>query len=273
MKFGLSTYFLVKMRFKDVVKYIVSSGFNTIELSCEIPHILEIDKDVLKYLGELRSEGIDLSMHAPFLEINFGSFFEDVRRYSKKRIVDAINMAGTIGCDPLVIHPCYTFVKDKSKPIESKTRDNFIADLSDILRIANDRGIRIALENVHMPFFFFYNMDDFKALNEVFPTLGIALDLGHAYITKRTEGIDNPEDSIIEDIKYVGMDNIFHVHLHNNYGFKDEHLFLNGDMDTKRIISFLNKKDYNGKIIIESSDPELYGMDTVLKKIEELKDY
>ncbi|HOV90610.1 MAG TPA: sugar phosphate isomerase/epimerase family protein [Syntrophorhabdaceae bacterium] len=272
MNFGLSTYFLVKMRFRDALKHIISSGFNTIELSLEIPHVLEIDRDVINYLKYLRSDGIDFSMHAPFLEINLGSFFEDVRRYSKKRIIHAINTACAIGCNPVVIHPCYTFVKDKSKSIEAETRENFIQDLKEVLELAYENGIKIALENVHMPFFFFYNMDDFKALKEIIPGLGIALDLGHAFIAKRTEGIDNPEQSIIEDIEYIGMENIFHVHLHNNYGSKDEHLFLHGDMDIKQIISFLKTKDYSEKIIIESSDPELYGMDSVLKKIEELKD-
>lgn len=270
MNFGLSTYFLVKKNIREVVKYIVSSGFKTVEISCEIPHFLQMNKGFFSYLKSLRGEGIEFSLHAPFLEINLGSYFEDVRRYSKSRILKSLDIAEKIGCNPVVVHPCYTFVKDKSKAIEEKTMDNFITDLREVVRVANNKGLEIALENVHMPFFFFYKIEDFKNLQKIIPELGIAFDLGHAYIAKCSEGNKNPEESIIEDIRLAGMENISHIHLHNNSGIRDDHQFLEGNMDVEKITDFIEKNGYTRKIIIESPDPETYGMDAVLKKISAL---
>ncbi|MCX8110056.1 MAG: sugar phosphate isomerase/epimerase [Syntrophorhabdaceae bacterium] len=271
MKFGLSTYFLVKKNIQEIVKDIISSGFKAVEISYEIPHSLEMDKAFFSYLKEIKKDGIELSMHAPFLEINFGSYFEDMRRFSKDRILKALNAAEAIGCSPVVVHPCYTFVKGKAEDIEKKTRENFIEDLKEIIDKARQSGIKIGLENVHMPFFFFYSMDDFKSLQDEIPELGIALDIGHAYIAKYSKGDKHPEDSIIEDIKDVGLNNIIHIHLHNNSGIRDDHSFLTGHMDVKKILDFLNKNGYNEKVIIETQDPEEHGMDLVLNKIKELE--
>jgi len=271
LKFGLSTYFLVKKHIKEIVGDILSHGFKIIELSYEIPHSLEMDKNFFSYLKGIKEDGIELSMHAPFLEINFGSFFNDMRMFSKNRVLEALDVAESVGCNPVVIHPCYTFVKGKAEHIEKKTRENFIEDLREIVNKAKNSGIKIAIENVHMPFFFFYSMDDFKSLKREIPELGIAFDIGQAYIAKYSKGNKNPEESIIEDIKDVGIDNIIHIHLHNNSGTRDDHSFLSGNMDVNKILNFLTQSGYNEKIIIETQDPEEYGMDLVLRKIKELE--
>ena len=270
MKLGLSTYFLVKKHIKEIIKDILDSGFKTIEISYEIPHLLEMDRKFFLYLKEIKRNGIEFSMHAPFLEINLGSYFEDMRRFSKKRVLRALNMAEIAGCTPFVIHPCYSFVRGKAEYIEKKTRENFVEDLKEIITIAKDKGIRVGLENVQMPFFFFYNMDDFLSLKKDVPELKIALDLGHAYISKSLKGNKNPEDSIIEDIKKVGLENIIHIHLHNNSGTKDDHSIVEGNMDLKRILRFLYENGYNEKVIIESQDVEEYGMDVIVEKIKYL---
>lgn len=271
MKIGLSTYFLIKKHIKEIVKDILSYGFKTIEVSYEIPHVLEMDRNFFKFLKDIKRDGIEFSMHGPFLEINFGSYFEDMRRFSKKRVLKALNLAEISGCSPFVLHPCYSFVRGKSHHIEQKTKEHFIEDLKEIVDKGKEKGIKIALENVQMPFFFFYDMEDFLAIQKDVPELGIALDLGHAYISKLSNGSKNPEESIIEDIKKVGLKNIIHVHLHNNSGKRDDHTIIKGSMNIKKILRFLNENGYNEKVIIESQDFEEYGMDNVLKKIKELE--
>ncbi|MCX7965683.1 MAG: sugar phosphate isomerase/epimerase [Syntrophorhabdaceae bacterium] len=270
MKFGLSTYFLVKKHIKEIVKDILDHGFNTIEISYEIPHSLEMDRDFFKYLKGLKGDGVEFSMHAPFLEINFGSYFEDMRNFSKKRVMEALNFAEIAECSPFVIHPCYSFVRGKAEHIEKKTWENFIEDLKEIVNKGKEKGIEIGLENVQMPFFFFYNMEDFLFLQKEIPELTIALDLGHAYISKSSKGTSSPEESIIEDIKKVGLKNIAHIHLHNNSGKRDDHTIMEGSMDIKKILKFLFENGYDKKVIIESQDFEEYGMDMVMKKIKEL---
>ena len=70
---------------------------------------------------------------------------------------------------------------------------------------------------------------------------GICFDVGHAYI-------QNEVDGFLENI-----DKIYHVHIHDNNGRRDEHLILGeGAIDLLSIIEKL-KKSYTGMIIIESN--------------------
>jgi len=60
------------------------------------------------------------------------------------------------------------------------------------------------------------------------------------------------------------------VHLHNNKGKRDEHLFPDGNIDIKRILVFLKKEGYTGKVIIESYEMERNGIPLVLEKLYSL---
>lgn len=270
MNFGFSTYFFVRKKISDVIDDIVASGIRTIEVSFEIPHALDMDGNFLSKINPLKLAGIEFSMHAPFYEINLGSFFADHRHYAIKRLKSALDMACSIGCNPVVVHPGYTMLAGKARDIEDLTRANFIEDLREISGYARERGLKIALENVHVPFFFFYELNQFKKLHKSVPDIGITLDIGHAFIAKRTQGEKDPEGSIIQDIREVGIEHLFHVHLHNNRGVKDDHLFPEGHIDLKRILQALNEMGYNGKVIIESYEIEERGIDAVLQKLEEI---
>jgi sugar phosphate isomerase/epimerase len=210
-------------------------------------------------------------MHAPFFEINLGSYFEDIRLISKEKIKKAIDLAGAIGVNPVVIHPGYTFLVDKVRDVEERTRENFMNDLHEIYLYAKGKGVSIALENVYMPYFFFYDLYQFTKLHEAVPGIGMCLDVGHAFITKCTQGIKNPEDAILTDLGRIGIEHLFHVHLHNNLGVKDDHTFLQGNINLKRIVRGLDGLGYKGKIIIESYDMEEYGAAPVIERIEELR--
>jgi sugar phosphate isomerase/epimerase len=270
MNFGFSTLFFVKKHILDILDDIVSSGIRVIELSYEIPHALDMDNVFLSKVHMLKEKGVEFAMHAPFFEINLGSFFNDIREISREKIRLSLDLAHRIGCDPVVVHPGYTFLMDKLKGIEDKTREAFIEDLKNLAIYAKERNLRIALENVHMPFFFFYELRDFKELYEIIPDIGIALDIGHAYITKCSKGEKDPEGAIIEDLRVTGIENVFHVHIHNNTGKRDDHHFMNGNMDMKRILRSLKEAGYGGKVIIESSDMEEYGITPVLKKLKDI---
>jgi sugar phosphate isomerase/epimerase len=270
LNFGFSTYFFVKKETHRVIDDILSSGLRTIEVSCEIPHVRNMDSVFKSRVNSLRSIGIEFSMHAPFLEINLGSYFQDNRARSMGKLRSALDMAHEIGCDPIVVHPGYTSLAGRLKDVEDITRGYFIEDLTELSGYAKDRGLRIALENVHMPIFFFCDLGEFNKLHQEIPGIGLTLDLGHAYITKRSRGEEDPEGAIIRDIEHVGIEKLFHVHVHNNWGTRDDHLILNGDMDLKRILRALDGLEYRGKVIIESYDMEGTGMPEVLEKLKEI---
>jgi sugar phosphate isomerase/epimerase len=104
----------------------------------------------------------------------------------------------------------------------------------------------------------------------MFPDLGMTLDTGHAFLTKIAKKEKKPEEAIISDLKYLGINNITHVHLHNNKGKRDDHLFPDGDMDIKRMLNFLREEGYSGKVIIESYEMEKNGIPSVLEKLRSM---
>ncbi len=271
MQFGFSTYFFVKQPLPGVLDAIASSGLTTMELSCEIPHGLSMDKDFRRKVADMSVQGFTFSVHAPFFELNLGSFIEGIRSISKERIREALDLAAELRCDPVVIHPGYTFLINKVKSIEDQTRSQFIDDLAEMAEYGARMGVRIALENVYMPFFFFYDLPDFLELKRAVPLIGMTLDAGHAYVGKCMRRHPDPEDAIIRDITRIGVENLFHVHLHNNTGVRDDHLFLGGSMDMGRILRALDSLGYDGKVIIESYDMEEHGIPAVLEKLDSLR--
>ena len=268
MNFGFSTFFFIQKPINEVIDEIIASGVKTIELSLEIPHVLNMNADFIKRMATLSKDEIDFSIHAPFFEVNLGSHQPEIRSFSKKRAKVAIDMAYAIGANPVVIHPGYTFWMGKIKDVAEKSWKFFIEDMKGLLSYAKKRGVTLALESIPMRLFFFYDLPEFKRLKEALPSLGMTLDIGHAYIAKVTKKVKDPEGSIIKDLKDLGIDNITHVHLHNNRGKGDEHLFPDGNIDIKRILDFIKVEGYAGKVIIESHEMEQNGIPSVLEKLK-----
>jgi sugar phosphate isomerase/epimerase len=98
----------------------------------------------------------------------------------------------------------------------------------------------------------------------------MTLDIGHAYVAKRAKGVEDPEGAIIEDLEVLGGEQVTHVHLNNNKGKRDDHLITEGQIDLRRILSFLKEGGYSGKIIVESYEMEREGIPFVLEKLETL---
>jgi len=267
MQFGISTFFYTRKPVLEVIHEALSWGITTIELMYDLPQITQMDERCIESLCAYRGQGMTFSMHAPFLEVNIGSYFKEIRNLSLKRIKKAIDVASQIGCDPVILHSGYTFLY-KIEDIRRTTEAYCIEDLRDIVHYAQERNVRTSLENVYMPYFFLSSPIQFRQFQREIPEIGFALDMGHAFLSKRLKNADNPEDAILNDIDVIGIENIFHVHIHNNSGIRDDHLFLNGDMDLRKLLKGLSEKGYDGKVIIESYDVETYGMERVLDKLQ-----
>jgi len=270
MNFGFSTFFFIQKSINEIVDDIIASGVNTIELSLEIPHVQNMDSNFVKRMAALTNDGIDFSIHAPFFEVNLGSHQPEIRQFSRKRTRAAIDMACAIGANPVVLHPGYTFWMGKIKDVAEKSWKFFIDDMRGLLSYAKKKGVTLAIESIPMHLFFFYDLPEFKKLREALPGLGMTLDIGHAFITKVAKKEKKPESAIVDDLRDLGMKTITHVHLHNNRGKRDDHLFPEGDIDLKRILYFLEEEGYTGKVIIESHEMEKNGIPSVLEKLRSI---
>lgn len=269
--FGFSTFFFPRKPLIHLVDEIVGHGVEAVELVYDIPHFDQFDDNLIAHLRRLSGDGVRFSLHCPFLEVNLSGYFEEVRSFSRRLTQKAIDFAVSTGCDPVVVHPGYTFLMNKVDRIEQEARSHMIEALAPMAAFAKSRGITLGLENLQMPFFLLHDLRDFIQIKNSVPDLGLVFDLGHAYIMKRQVKAADPEGAIMEDIETVGMDNLIHVHLSNNRGVADEHGFIRGDIDMKRVIHWLRYRGYQGRVIVESTEMERLGIPAVIKKMRELE--
>lgn len=267
MRFGISTFFYIQKPLSDIIEEAISYGIKAIEIVYEHPHIKEMDNELVRAIRDYNKDGVQFAMHAPFIEMNLGSMIREIRDISKDRMETALEMAAEMTIDSLIVHPGYTFL-NRREGIKAKAFEYFIENLVKIVELGKTYGIRVCLENLYIPFCFFSNLKEFEGLHEVVPELGIAFDIGHGYIEKRLKHEHDPEGAILKDMDEAGIKHIFHIHLHNNIGIRDEHQFLKGDIDMERILKGLSDRGYEGSVIIETYDAEQYGIGAILERIK-----
>jgi sugar phosphate isomerase/epimerase len=271
VRFGFSTFFFPRKPLIKLIDELVDHGLTAVELVYDIPHFDQFNDDLIAYLQARGKDGIYFSLHCPFLEVNLAGYFEEVRSFSRRLTEKAIEFAARAGCDPVVIHPGYTFLTNKVESIEHAARLSMIEALTPMAAFAKSHGITLGLENLQMPFFLLHDLKDFTGFKSIIPELGLVLDLGHAYIMKRHAQAADPEGAILDDLLDIGVDNVVHVHLSNNSGISDEHGFIKGDIDMKRVIQWLHDQGYRGRAIIESTEMERLGIPAVLEKVKEIE--
>ncbi len=171
------------------------------------------------------------ALHGPFADLCFGSFDNLIKEATMQRFNLAYDIAKQLGCTDIVLHHGYV---PGTSPLSSWIKrgklfwEEFFQD--------KEEGISIHLENMleHSPEILFEIVSEVDK-----PELDVCLDTGHANCFSKT--------SVIDWIKILNS-KIGYVHLHNNYGKKDEHFgFELGTIPFKEMCSTLEK--YSPKAI------------------------
>jgi sugar phosphate isomerase/epimerase len=113
-----------------------------------------------------------------------------------------------------------------------------------LLKVANDYGVKIAIENVPEPYpFLMKSVEDFKKFyDEIDEDIGLVLDIGHANINGQ-----------IELFLKTFADRIVHIHAHDNDGRNDQHMGIGyGNINWKNVADLLKRTAYDKVVIIES---------------------
>jgi sugar phosphate isomerase/epimerase len=165
-----------------------------------------LDRDGRRRVREETSaRGMALSVHAPC-----GATPLDGT--GRAAIAESIGFAADVGARVVIVH------HDRREGPEG-----FAGSLGDALRLAADRGVRIAVENTVET-----DPEDcnrfLAAARRLGPgadLLGLCFDMGHANVCGATRN---------DYIRFLGALDpavpIFHVHLHENWGDSDRHLLL-----------------------------------------------
>ena len=181
------------------------------------PYILdnryEVMEEYKKELKELYGE-IDLIIHGPYADLCAGSRDNLIKKVTQLRMEQCYEVANCLCAKKIVYHNGYT----PRTYTSIEWRENAYNYWSEFLKGKNN--IPIVIENVLEEEY--YLIDDLmkRINNEKF---NVCIDVGHvnAYSHMKI-------DEWIERLS----SNLNHIHLHNNYGEKDNHFGINkGNLD------------------------------------------
>ena len=197
------------------------TGAEAVEIFAARQHFDYTTPEIVEEIGSwFRSSEIPLfSLHAPIypdLEggrsgvpaVNVIHKDKSRRIQSMDEVKRALETAEVLGFKNLVLH-----LGERDDEWSTETVEHSLTAIEHLSAFARPLGVRLLLENlqnaptipVHL-----------KHILEVghFDTLGVCLDLGHANITV----------GVSDAIEALG-DRIASVHVHDNHGVKDEHLW------------------------------------------------
>lgn len=228
MKLGLVSAILPDSTFEEVIDYAAGVGFSCVEVCCwpkgkalrryaGVTHIdLEglTDEKMKYYLDYAAQRGVSISSLAYYP--NPLSSDAETAKVAVDHIEALIDVSAKMG-----INMVTTFIgKDKDKSVEENL-EKFHQVWTPILRHAEEKGVRIGIENCPM----YYTQDEWPGGNnlastpyiwrqmfQLSPNLGLNFDPSHPYLL---------DASYIKPL-YEFKDRIFHVHFKDIKIYQDK---------------------------------------------------
>lgn len=180
-----------------------------------------------------------ITLHAMFSDINIAGQDYLLQEIGKLRYQQSFEVGKALGADTILFHTGYKGTKHYGS-IKSFQK-SFILFWKDFIKEFENNGIIAVIENV------FETSPDFclKLFNEInSPNLKLALDAGHVNLYAH-----NTE--VTEWINAYG-NNLYHMHIHNNFRTNDDHSNLeNGTLDYRKILTIIKEKNINPSFVFE----------------------
>ena len=241
------------------VELLLSQGVDIIEVPPSF--VLDFDDDGVRSNSQrLIAAGIRINVcHGPFARDDDFSVLEPTARSEAlDRHLTALRRTALTGAHCMVVHPSGPV---DPGDIQART-DNLRAGLEAMLKVAEQTGVKIALENM-MPGLLCSKPSDLMGMLDEFdtPLLSVCFDVGHANIA--------PEN-IIESITAL-QDRIIAFHLHDNDGTRDIHLQPPyGSIDWPVLIDKLNSLNFARPFSIECDPWNQASLSVMLREMRSL---
>ncbi len=247
MKFSISTLPFIDKKVDPLLfGLLLQNGIESVELFAQRPHCDITDPDCFGLVERTEREtNLRInSVHLPIYfnrvpevterkKINISSSDNNIRSNSVREIVRHIEAAGRLNIPVAVLHT--GIEKNDENEINSLLESLFI-----INEAAVKNGILLALEN-HTTESVSVNILISLIQKVDTENIGICLDVGHSNI------FSNYMSDLSEARRYL-----FSLHLHDNNGEEDEHLFpYEGNIDFDYIIGFLRTSKFQGVVTLE----------------------
>lgn len=233
----------------DHLETVGEAGYRHIELWAMRPHLDYEDQEII---GHLKGWLSDLSLrvpsfHAPFYahfdEARAGNWLslsaqdEEVRRKSLALTETSMQVMANLGARIAVLHP-----GDHSKAGEEDSYDRLRESLEELLPLADQLDLTLAVENIPAPLGHAAPLAEFIAKFD-HPRVKICLDAGHANIT---DG-DHLEAAFRSLAPHAAA-----THIHDNDGKGDDHLVPGkGNISWPLLWKALSDAGYSGPLTYE----------------------
>lgn len=227
MKVYLSSALINLERLEDLI----SAGFDGWEVIAEGRQSL--DEEMISLIEYATSSyGLEISVHAPFSDLNIASLNEPIWKESLKQISAAIEGLANYA-RVVVIHPGY--VSPLAVLCPNKALEKNQQALAILAICAKEYGIKATVENmVNINFLLGRFPEEIQAM--FLDDLGFTFDVGHAH----TAGA-------VRSFLRMPID---HIHLHDNNGKTDDHLVLgSGSINWEPIMRAFQR--YKGIFVLE----------------------
>ena len=244
-KFGLLTDPLEFV--PDEISRFHKLGFDYVEVGIEEPSatpsiLMRQREEILRLLS---ANDMFALGHTAYW-VGFGSSHEKARLGWIEEAKDMIQVASDLKIGLLNFH-FYTKLGRVGATEESKNTflRNFTDAMKELTQIAATRKVDLMLENApperRTPL---ESIECFSNVMKAVPDLKFHLDVGHAFIEDRMNGVRDYIDAF--------GDRLAHVHVHDNHGKWDEHLPLGrGKIDFRKVVRFLKEINYDRTVTFE----------------------
>jgi sugar phosphate isomerase/epimerase len=226
-----------------------------IEIYVENNLLDDLREDDVKVLSaRLHAEGIECTLHAPFMDLSPGGYDRRVRTLTKEILKRSATIAYHLQAKVMVCHP--GFDRWRFDGNEQLWLDGSADTWQEVLKIA-DHQTSIAIENV-----FEERPDTLAALFGHFKQdrLMFCFDSGHFNLFSKVP---------LEDWIVPFRDRIAEMHLHDNHNTRDDHLPIGrGTFPFRELRALLN--GIPGRPVFVA---EVHGEPYAVESIQKLKEF
>lgn len=234
---GVNYYFGFDNDLQDRFNEVKKNGFNYISINADT--ISEEKYGGLKnIILQALNAGLKIAyVHGPYCkEHSIKYLFEE--SLETEKIINfhkyAINLCGKYNIPIYVMHA--------NRKNDTPALDNVcIKNFSTLINFAKTKNVKIAVENITSVRVLQFLLQNIKDEN-----FGLCYDSGHDNVYTKNSGIID-----------LAKGRIFMVHLHDNYGERDEHNIIGkGNIDWIYILNKLDTANFHGPWMLEIKNPE-----------------
>jgi protein FrlC len=249
MKISITSFVYYNYPLDEALRRIAAAGFQGVDIWGGRPHAYRGDLSEAE-IAELRRLVNELGLALPsFIPAQFRyptclcSPNERIRRDSVAYIQEGIRTALDFGCRLVSVCPGHS-LHGQSPP---QAREQLRRSLQTLCDFASERGARVALEPADR-----YETDLVQTTDQALwlldeagrDNLGVVLDVGHCHVVG-----ESPAEAV-RHLARAGA--LFHVHVDDNLGQRDQHLVPGeGDIDFGPIVTALGEVGYDGFLSAE----------------------